>query len=683
MISQTKSKYQGLIEIILILVIAGCAYLPNLNKASIYRDDWYYTLDRMIGGPGVFQEMFSIDRPARGPLFELIYNAFDVQPLPYHISSFAWRVLGGFAALYLFKLLWPNQKQAALFMAILFMLFPGYSRWLEGFENQPRIISSFLEALSIALTLKAIRTTRLIPKTLTWTVSIVTGWAYIAFVDFSIGMEFFRILCVFLLVSHNTPGASFFKKSLNSLKAWAVAASIPLGFLFWRLFIFHNQRPTTDINLQLSSLFESPLHTGLLWLVRLFQSTVNVAVLAWVMPTAQGLFNYRVSDITIGVLIAFLAVMALVFAEYLSHSNQANPQKNAEIVSDISQVEAIVIGLAGVIVGVLPVIMANRYATLGNYSHYALPASLASAAIIGGLVFSIKSYRIRLAFMSTLVLLSVLTHYTISLKITQEETIISNFWQQVVWRAPGIQAGTTLFVNYPSVDYGQDVDTVGGPANFLYFPKNTNQIPAIYQLSALEQGDSTSKDIIANPEKSFTFRYRTHESEVNYANLLVISQPTEESCVHVIDANQPRISTSDPYSISLVAPFSKIERVLLDAQAPKPAENIFGKEPKHNWCYYYQKAELALQKGDWAQAVILGDEAIQMEFHPNDAIEWMPFLQAYAYTRNTRKLGNLAKFFKQEPIDKKQVCLELHRMNEKSKISPEVLAEVDLAFCTE
>ena len=84
----------------------------------------------------------------------------------------------------------------------------------------------------------------------------------------------------------------------------------------------------------------------------------------------------------------------------------------------------------------MPVILANRFATLGNYSHYALPASLASAALLGGVVFSILSNRIRLGVISVVVLFAILTHYSISLRITQEETVVSNFWQEVVWRAP-------------------------------------------------------------------------------------------------------------------------------------------------------------------------------------------------------------------------------------------------------
>ena len=57
MTSVRKFSHAPLVEILLILVIAAVTYLPNLTRATIYRDDWYYTMDRLIGGPGVFQEM--------------------------------------------------------------------------------------------------------------------------------------------------------------------------------------------------------------------------------------------------------------------------------------------------------------------------------------------------------------------------------------------------------------------------------------------------------------------------------------------------------------------------------------------------------------------------------------------------------------------------------------------------
>src|SRR5512141_1728797 len=115
----SKSSRSYLVPVALLLVASALAYLPNLLQATVYRDDWYYVLDRIIGGPGIFQAMFSIDRPARGPFFEAYYLLFGVHPLPYHLASYLWRFLSGLAALWLFRLLWPQQRRAAMWMALL------------------------------------------------------------------------------------------------------------------------------------------------------------------------------------------------------------------------------------------------------------------------------------------------------------------------------------------------------------------------------------------------------------------------------------------------------------------------------------------------------------------------------------------------------------------------------------
>jgi hypothetical protein len=658
-----KFSHTPLIEILIILVIAAVTYLPHLSQATIYRDDWYYTMDRMIGGPGVFQAMFSIDRPARGPLFEAYYQLFDIHPFPYHMSSFVWRVAGGFAALWLFRQLWPRQRLASFMMALLFVLYPGYIRWMEGFEDQPRILSSFLEALSIALTLQAIRTKRTVPKIFVWSGSILTGWAYIALVDFAFGMEVFRLLCVFLLINRDQETLSFVKRSILAIRAWAIAVLIPAGFLFWRLFLFHNERPVTDIGLQLSYLVASPLLTGMWWLARLFQSAVNVAIMAWSAPLFQNLFETALSDIVIGMLIAGVAVALLLWAGFSICKMEDNDKNKSDAgMSRSWQYEAIWVGLAGVVAGVLPVIVANRYVSFGGYSHYSLPASLASAMTVVGMISLIHSRNARFVLASGLVLLAVLTHYTASLRVLHEEQVIASFWQQVVWRAPGIKAGTTLVVNYPSINYAEDVDAVAGPANFLYFPERTSQIPVVYQLIALPQMDYITKDVLAGGTKPYG--YRTHVGEINYDNILVITQPTPNACVHLINSQWPRFSDQDSDQILLLGRYSKIQNVLTEARGLRPAKFIFGLEPAHTWCYYYQQAELALQEGNWEKIVQIGDKVTELKLTPNDRVEWAPFLQAYAFEGDEKAFKATAVKMDSSPYVRQEACNTLLKMQE-------------------
>jgi hypothetical protein len=88
------------------------------------------------------------------------------------------------------------------------------------------------------------------------------------------------------------------------------------------------------------------------------------------------------------------------------------------------------------------------------------------------------------------------------------------------------------------------------------------------------------------------------------------------------------------YPDSLIAPIplSDPSRILPDAPSPTLPDPPFIKEPPHAWCYYYEKAELARQTGDWAKIVALGLEAKQKNFTPQDALEWLPFIEADART---------------------------------------------------
>ena len=71
--------------------------------------------------------------------------------------------------------------------------------------------------------------------------------------------------------------------------------------------------------------------------------------------------------------------------------------------------------------------------------------------------------------------------------------------------------------------------------------------------------------------------------------------------------------------------------------------------PKHTWCYYYAKAELAYQKGDWNQVIDLINEAISLKYEPEDPFEWLTFIEAQAFIGNINDAEKLsAEVFAQD-----------------------------------
>jgi hypothetical protein len=108
----------------------------------------------------------------------------------------------------------------------------------------------------------------------------------------------------------------------------------------------------------------------------------------------------------------------------------------------------------------------------------------------------------------------------------------------------------------------------------------------------------------------------------------------------------------------------------------------FGSEPPHEWCYYYQKADLARQQNDWQTVAELGDEAQKLGLHPNDQIEWMPFLQAYAWIDDIKQVRAIAKRINTDPFYQDQACQNLKALADYGlPRSAEMQNKVEELFC--
>jgi hypothetical protein len=131
-------------------------------------------------------------------------------------------------------------------------------------------------------------------------------------------------------------------------------------------------------------------------------------------------------------------------------------------------------------------------------------------------------------------------------------------------------------------------------------------------------------------------------------NVALVVQFTPPSCLHVLnpiyDSDLPVAPLSGENYKTLTSaglpllgrkdetalPLSNPALIKPSGNTPAALPKLFGTEPPHNWCYFYEKADLARQEGDWAQVARLGDEAFAIPYLPNDPSEYLPFIEAYA-----------------------------------------------------
>ncbi len=665
---------RGWKRLLLFAFIAALTYLPSALRLTYYRDDWYYAYDALVGPAGVFRALFASDRPARGPFFEIYYALFGMSPLPYHLMMYAWRLVGGFGVVWLFSLLWPGRRQAGLAAGLLFTLYPGFTWWVAGIEYQPMVASAALMVWSLCFTLQGLRARTSIGRTAWVVAAIVSGWIYLALVEYAAGIEVMRFLVLYLSIQPNAiRGVA--SRLVAALRRWLIYLAIPAGFFIWRFLIFSSQRKATNLGLQLGGLITDPIQTGLHWLSDFVLSLINVTLGAWVIPLMSTLFSNPLRDVMLGLL---LAILAAILGWFLL----ASPNDGTGGVMEArGSIQAMWLGGAGLVVGIIPVVVANREITFPNFSHYALPASLGFALLVAGLASLISDPRVRGLALGAAVLVCAITHQGLGANAAGEERTISGFWQQMAWRAPSLAPGTTLLAYYPSLNYGDDTDIVWGPADYIYYASRQATLPVRVPISALTVDNQSMNDILLGHDSQES-PYRAHTMTLNYNQVLILIQPAADACVHVIDGRWPVLSVGDDPALQLLAPASRIDGVNPLPDPATPPAFLFGPEPAHGWCYFFEKASLAGQQGNWSEVAALGVEAAKLGLHPNDQIEWMPFLQAAAYLGDMQQVKGISTRINSEKLYRQEACQDLTAMAKYGyPLSADMQTYVDGLFC--
>jgi hypothetical protein len=571
--------------------------------------------------------------------------------------------------LWTLRRLWPGRAKATFAMSLLYLLYPGFLSQLNGIDYQSQMVSLVAATLSLGLTMQALLEKRAGLRLLWMGLAILLGWLYLGLVEYEAGFEFLRLGLLFILVAREVSGLR--PRLLQTLKAWLPYTLIPLAFGVWRVFIFQGERQATSIGAQLGGLLAAPVQTVSNWLSRIFLDTFNVLVAAWGVPLYQISVRVTALDVLAGVSIGALLVALLLWG-------MRRPDEDAAPAAGTDwRAEALWLGLATVVIALVPVVLANRQVGFPDYSRYTLVSSVgAGMAIVAGLHY-LASRKLHIAIFSLLMLVSFVTHYSNAALAVAETASMRNFWWQVSWRIPQLETNTTLMAHYPLVAIQEDY-FVWGPANLIYYPEKVTDLdyvqPGVY---AAVPNDAAVTKVLMRMRQEYDKR-RTIRTYANYRNILILSQPTPKSCVQVFDGAQPELSAHESANFIAMAPYSEIEHIRLDEKFHTPPQVVFGAEPAHGWCYFYQKAAFARQRGDWQTVAGLGEQAIGQKFAPLDLVEWMPFLQAYAALGNTERLAEIGQHLAAEPFVQFQACQILGKMG---GLSTDVQGKIQELFC--
>jgi len=671
--TDTKKQSKSLLfAIISIFLISAIAYLPKVLELGFYRDDWYLLYTGNVLGISLFSDIFISDRPFRAILMQLAFQVFGNDILLYNFVDYLLRSLAGLGAYWIVRQLWPKQHLAALLTGILYVIFPGFTDQPNALDYQAHHISMTAMVFSIGLTIFAMRENRRLVKFLYFFASALLALLCYLGMEYFIGMEGLRFAIIFYC-SEPLGIKNIIKRAWKTILTGMPILVTSAGFLIWRIFFFQNVRYATQIDSMFSAYSSSPALRLANSFSSLITDIINVTVLSWGVPFNRLAADLRLREWVVAFALSLVAIAILVFVSIKTIALEKN--KKDEEISTRWALDSIYIGLFGVIISLIPIIFGDRRAFLP--SRFTWPGSLGAVLwLVGVLHRTLIHKRQQVMIASLLTFLAIMTHFANGLVFAEDWKTARDMWWQLSWRAPQIQAGTVLVGKINGMEIPEDY-VLWGPANLIYHP-------APYESSL-----PVSAEVLNLTSFQMIITGRGNEKEVrsipisrDFSKTLILSKPASQSCLHVLDGNAPLPSVYADERIIALEPFSKVEQIDPLADPATPPVAIFGSEPNHSWCYYYQKASLANQAQDWQEIKRLGDEALEQGFRADDWVEWIPFIRGYAYVGDYEKVEELIPVVKTSTQLRVQACDLFTK--ELQTISPELEAGqsylVD-AFC--
>jgi hypothetical protein len=645
--NETKNHSKSILfAFISIFIISAIAYLPKVLELGFYRDDWYLLYTGNVLGADRFTDIFMSDRPFRAILMQLAFQVFGNKILIYNLVAYVLRSMAGLGAYWIVRQLWPKQHLAALLMGILYVIFPAFTDQPNAFDYQAHQISMTAMVFSIGLTILAIKQNRVGLKVLFSFLSAALALLCYLGMEYFIGMEGLRFAIIFyctepLGIKHIS------KRAVKTLLTGLPILTTAFGFLLWRIFFFQNLRYATQIDSMFSNYLRSPALKLANTFASLVTDTINISLLSWGVPFNRLASNLRLREWLIAFVLCLAAIAVLSFISLQVIKLEKN-KKETET-STRWAMDAILIGLFGVVISLIPVIFGDRRAILP--SRFTWPGSLGAVLFLVGVMHRfLPQKRQRIILASLLTFLAVMTHFSNALAFAEDWQTARDMWWQLSWRAPQIQPGTVLVGKINGMEVPEDY-VLWGPANLIYYPTPTQEALPI----SAEVLNLTSFQMITTS--------RADEKEVrsiplsrDFSKTLVLSRPSVKSCLHVLDSRFPLPSVYADERIIALGSYSKIEQIDVLADPTTPPAGIFGSEPNHTWCYYYQKADLANQAQDWKEAARLGDEVLELGYRPDDWVEWIPFIRGFAYVGNYDEAEELIPVVKTSTQLRLQAC---------------------------
>ena len=621
-----NEKYTPLV----FLAIAFLGFGLLANRLGFYQDDWPYIFYAFNKGiPSLAQELYYDSRPNAAWLYISMFNLLGFAPMAWHIAAVFFRWLTATLLWYLLRRIWPANTKQATFAILLFIIHPF-------FLIQPYAVNSILYwagylFFAASLLIMARNETESKHRIVLTILAVLLEALHLFTSEYFVGMVMVRPFILYWIL--RAPDLSIRQRITKVITHWLPYLAALAAYVIWRMFLYVPP-PIGDRNAPkiLFALFSQPL-TTLWYLIRTaLQASVIIPFTSWYRTLVPELLAFSSIFSWFVILITALTFsITFIYLKGLKENEEGN-----------WLAQPLTLGLLLLVLGMLPIwIIGQDIVTHKNQfagSRFGIGSTLGAALIVAVLIDRLVDSKKKIAVIAVCVALATSMHLTNEKDFTYSWEKQERLAQQLTWRAPQIKAGTAIVTDEEILGYMGSY-SVSFSLITSYQPGDVQTPPYWYfpfYYTNPNVGDFLAGIPLEGNKLTMDFKGSSKQM------LLLSFNPEMKRCLWVMqpqDANL-RLVSDDMSKLSAGSDISLIQQ----GANINPPESIYGKQNTQTWCYYFEKADLARQYGQWDEIARLWNESQSIGERADNGFEYIPFIEGFGHLEDWDYVKTQTKF---------------------------------------
>jgi hypothetical protein len=611
----------------LAILLAGIgAYGLFITRAGFYWDEWpFLWFDHAYGPDGVVK-YFNTLRPFLGYFYAATIPVLGTNSVAWQVFGIFTRCLAGLSLWWLLKSIWPERKKSTLAAAILFMVFPSFSQQYIAIMWSHLFVLLAIFFCSLTWLVLSLRQPE--RRLLYLVLSLATGAISLFTSEYWFGLELLRPFIFGLLLAGEYP---LFKERIKRiLLNWLPYLLLVGVYLFWRVVIY--KFPTYQPEF-INQIKANPL-LAVAQLALMILHDLRVVTLDSLLRLVYPIFG-------VGSLVGYILIVLVVAGIWIGYFRFAQADTYQQNGTKWKHSPLVWAGLITLLLAGIP-FMVTSLPVEAHFPNdrFTLPYIPGACLLLVGLIESIPNRMwLRAGLMGLLVGLACGVQYQYGGQFVQDRQIQNDFLWQLQWRAPGIQPGTMLISEKLPHLFESD-NSLTAAVNWMYAPEFSGD-PIPYLVSYGSVRLKTGK-LKLEPDTPIVQDYRVAAFRGNSSQAIVMYNKLP-GCVRLLEPERDKWLPNLPNTILKALPLSRLDLVQANPARSANPPAFLGTEPAHGWCYYFEKADLAISLKDWQQAAKLGDQVQELKLEPGVQSEWIVFIQGYALSGRWQDATDLTR----------------------------------------